>query len=106
MIGGRHHRVQQQLAVLAAGITLPQARVERQDVIALNAGVARERLIVEADDRDHAVRHEPHRHQGRDGDLTGAEVRTRWAGAELVGEQRPHVCQRQDRLVGMAGGLP
>jgi hypothetical protein len=73
-------RVEQQLAVLAAHVALAEARVALQDVVAVDAAAAREDAVVEAEQRDDAVRHRAHRHHGADGQLAGAEVGARRAG--------------------------
>ena len=88
VIGRGEHGVEQQLAVLAAGIAVAHARSPLDDVVAVRRGPAGEHPVVEAEEADDAVRHRAHRHEGAHREVAGAEVRPGRPAPEAVGEQR------------------
>ncbi len=96
-LGRGQHRVEQQLAVLAAGVALAGARVAGQHVVAVDRADPREDAVVEAEQADHAVRHRAHRHHRADGERAGAEVGAGRPAGEPVGEQGADVGQPQRR---------
>ena len=91
----RDHRVEQQLAVLAARVALAGERVAGQHVVAVGDRAAREDAVVEAHQADHPVRHRPHRHQRGDGEVAGAEVGPGGARLGALLQQGAHVGQPQ-----------
>ena len=91
----RDHRVEQQLAVLAARVALAGERVAGQHVVAVGDGAAREDAVVETDQADHPVRHRPHRHQRGDGQVAGAEVGPGGSRLGALLQQRADVGQPQ-----------
>ena len=93
-LGGRHERIEQQLAVLAARVALADAGIAQKQVVAVAGRHARERAVVQAEQADDAVRHRPHRQQRADGQRARAEVRARRSPGEPVGEQLPHLGRR------------
>ena len=103
-LAGRHQRVEQELAVLGAGVALADVRVLEHQVVAVARRLARERAVVEAEQAHDAVRHRPHRDQRADGQVAGAEVRARRASAQAVGEQRADLLERErGRVAGRLG---
>ena len=85
---GRKDRVEEELAVLAARIALAHSRAPSQNVVAVEVGVPRERLVVEAEQEHHPVRHRPHRHHRAHGQVPGAEVGPGGSAGEELGQQR------------------
>ena len=75
MIGRGQHGVEEQLAVLAPGIPVADVRIVREHVVTVPVGVAGEDAVVEPEQAHHPVRHRPHRDQGADREIAGAEVR-------------------------------
>ena len=96
-VAGGHERVEQELAVLEPGVVVAHVRVVQDEVVAVSRARAREDLVVEAEQADHAVRDRTHRHERADGEVAGAEVRARGAAAEAVGQKRADVRQLQGR---------
>ena len=100
-VARRHQRVEQHLAVLGARVAVADVRVGEHDVVAVARGLARERLVVEAEQADDPVGYRAHRHERADGQVAGAEVRARGAALEPLGEQSADLEQRElDRRVG------
>ena len=95
MLGRRHHRVEHQLAVLAAGVALTGERSARDHVVAVDGTGAGEDAVVESEQADHAVRHRPHRHQRGHGERAGAEVGARRPAGHPLAHQRADVRQAQ-----------
>ncbi len=93
LVGRRHQRVEQQLAVLCSRVALAHMRVVEQQVVAVAGRLAREDRVVHAEQADDPVRDRPHRHERADGQVAGAEVRSRRPPLEAVGQQRPDLRQ-------------
>ena len=94
-LGGRADRVEQQLAVLGAHVSLAGDRSAREDVVAVDGALPREDAVVEAEQADDPVRHRAHRHHRADGQAAGPEVGAGRASGEVVVEERPDVGEPQ-----------
>ncbi len=97
VLPGREHGVEQQLPVLGTWVALTDARVAAENVVAIDAGAARELAVVQAEQADHAVRHRTHRHHGAHGQVPGPEVRPGGSARQPLGEQGMDVGERQYR---------
>ena len=75
MIGCGQYGVEEQLAVLAPRIPVPDVRIVGEDVVTVPVGVAGEDAVVEPEQADHPVRDGAHRDQGADREIAGSEVR-------------------------------
>ena len=100
-LAGREHRVEQQLAVLAARVALPGQRVAGEHVVAVADAGAREDAVVETDQADHPVRHRAHRHHA----CTTVRVPVRKLARvgrppSRCGQQVAHVGEAQRRAAG------
>ena len=104
VVGRGQHRVEQQLAVLAAGVAIADVRIEEEQVVAVARRLPGEDAVVESHQADDAMRHRPHRDERADREVPGAEARPRRSAAQPVGEQRADLGQRQRRLRDRAGG--
>ena len=94
-VGGRHDRVEQELAVFAAGVALADERAAGQHVVAVDLARAREHPVVEPEQADDAVRHRAHRHERGDGERAGAEARAGGTAAQPLGEQAADIGEAQ-----------
>ena len=104
-LAGGEHGVEEQLAVLAAGVALAGHRAPREHVIAVDRLLAGEGVVVHAEQAHDAVRHRAHRGHRAHGEAAGPEARPARAPGELVGEQHPHVGEAQRHVVaGVPGG--
>ncbi len=95
VLGGRGDRVEHQLAVLAARVSLPGEGAAGEHVVAVDRAGPREDAVVEAEQADHAVRDRAHRHQRGHGQGAGAEVGAGRASGEALPHQRAYVGQPQ-----------
>jgi hypothetical protein len=98
VLGGGHHRVEEELAVLAAAVALTRARAAGEDVVAVEEAGPREDPVVEAEQADDAVRHRAHRHHRADGERAGAEVGPRRPAGQATTQQGPDVGEPQLEL--------
>ena len=109
MLGRGADGVEEQLAVLAADVALPDARVAGQHVVAVVDAGPREGAVVEPEQADHPVRHRAHRHERGHGQRAGAEVRPRRAAraaARRAARARPRARGgRPRRAAGVARGV-
>src|SRR5450759_2902725 len=94
VLPGREHGVEQQLPVLGTWVALTDARVAAENVVAIDAGAARELAVVQAEQADHAVRHRTHRHHGAHSQVPGPEVRPGGSARQPLGEQGMDVGER------------
>ncbi len=104
-VRGGQQGVQQQLAVLAAGVAVADEGVGQRHVVAVAGRDAREDAVVEAQQADHPVRHRAHRHQRADGQVAGAEVGPGGPPAQPVGEQVAHLRSGELGPAGRRAGL-
>ncbi len=95
VLAGGTDGVQEELAVLAAPVPLPDPGLAQQDVVAGPGSRSRERRLVQAEQADHPVRDGAHRLQGTDGQRSGAEARPRRPAGQSTGQQRAQVAQAQ-----------
>ena len=95
VLGGGHHRVEQQLAVLAATVALARLRPPGQHVVTVGDSGPREDAVVEPEQADDAVRHRAHRDHRADGEGAGAEVGAGGPAGQPAGEQGPDVGQAE-----------
>ena len=86
-VGGRHDRVEEELAVFAARVALADQRTPGQHVVAVDLARAGEDAVVQPEEADDAVRHRAHRHERGHGERAGAEARAGGAPAQALGEQ-------------------
>ena len=84
-VGRRQEGVEEELAVLGAGVVVPDVRVGGDEVVAVALDVAGEDAVVEAEQADHPVGHRPHGDERADGEVAGAEVGPGRAAPEAVG---------------------
>lgn len=96
---GRHHGVQQELAILAAHVALTDSGTAGQDVVTVDHGRARVDAVVDAEHDHGLVGHRPHRHHRAHRDRAGTEVRSGGAGAPPLLQQDPNVVNSQRRSV-------
>ena len=73
-VAGGHHRVEEELAVLGGPVGVAYELVVEEQVVAVALSPAGEPVVVHPEQAHHPVGHRPHRGQGADGDVTGAEV--------------------------------
>ena len=95
--GGCEQGVEQQLAVLGAGVAVADLGRGEEQVVTVGFGVAGEGPVVETDQRDHPVRDRPHGHKGADGQVTGAEIGSGGTALEPMGEQVAYLGEGQLR---------
>ena len=95
VLGRGQQRVEEELAVLAAGVALTAERSAEQHVVAVDGAAAREHPVVQSDQRHDAVRDRAHRRHRADGERAGAEVGARGSPGETVLQQRADVRQSQ-----------
>jgi hypothetical protein len=93
VLGRRHDRVEQQLAVLTAAVALPGLRTAGEHVVTVDDAGAREDAVIEAEQADHAVRHGAHRHHRADREGAGAEVGASGPAREAAAEEGAYVGQ-------------
>ena len=105
LVGGGEERVEQQLAVLGAGVAVADVGVGEHEVVAVAGGLAREDAVVHAEQADDPMRDRPHRHERADGEVAGAEVRPRRAALEALAEQRPDLRRHEARRAPAAARL-
>lgn len=104
MLLGGTDRVQEQLTVLAADVTLTRARIACQQIVAVDDAGPREGTVVHADQAHDAVRHRAHWHQAAHRQRAGAEAGPRGPAGEACIEQRGDVGAGEPN-VGLARGL-
>ena len=95
VVGGGQEGVEEELAVLGAGVVVADVRVGGDEVVAVALEVAGEDAVVEAEQADHPVGDRPHRDERADRQVAGAEVRPRRAASQAVGEKSAHVGRAQ-----------
>jgi len=87
----RDDGVKECLTILVARRSLPDERVEGEDVVPVDRLCSREGLAIHAEQDDRAVRDRPHRHHRTDGELTGAEVRPGRSRCNEVFDEVAHI---------------
>ena len=95
LVGRGTDRVEQQLAVLGADVTLTGDRGAGQHVVAVDRALPGEHPVVEPQQADHAVRDRAHRDHGADGEAAGPEVGPGGSAGEVVVEHRADVGESQ-----------
>jgi hypothetical protein len=106
MVSSRHERVEEQLTVLSATVTLADQGLAEEEVIAVTRRPTRERPVVHAEKTDHPVWHRPHRNHGAHRQMTGAEAGSGRAALQSTGQERTHVRQPQRRVPVMHASEP
>ena len=91
----RQQRVQQELTVLAAHVTVTHALVARRQVVTVPLNVPGEAAVVQPEEAHHPVRDGAHGHECADGEVAGAEVRPRGPTLEALGEDGADVVATQ-----------
>ncbi len=94
-VGGRQERVEEQLAVLGPGIAITDERVAGAESSPSAGRCPGNAPSSSPSTQTTRCGHGPHRHQRAHGDGAGAEVGAGREPTEPVGEQRPHLGQRQ-----------
>ena len=97
-LGGRAHRVQQQLTVLGADVAFPGARFPGQRIVAVDHADPREHGVVQPGQAHHPVRHRAHRHHRADRQGPGPEVGPGGPARQLPAQQLLHVGEPQHRV--------
>jgi hypothetical protein len=102
-----HQRVEQDLAVLGARVTVADVWVAEEEVVAVAGRVARKDGVVEAEQADDPMRDAAHRVQRAHRQMPGPEVRAGRAAGQADLEQRGDVGHVQGRgaWAVLAGGL-
>ena len=103
---GGQQRVEQQLAVLAAGIAVTDPGVGGDEVVVVDVDLAGEHAVVEAEEADDPVGDRPHGHQRAHGEVPGAEVGPGRAAPQAVGQQRADLRETELRPVAVGGAGP
>ena len=106
-------RVQQDLSVLAAWITLTDQGIPREYVVAVVAADPGKRSVVQTDHAHDAVRNSPHRCQGAHGQVAGTKAGAGGSAGEQLVQQGAYVsepdagaCTRTGRLGNEGGQRP
>ena len=107
VILGRQQRVEQELTILAARITVADPLVARREVVAVALDVAGEAPVVQPEQAHHPVRDGAHGHQRADGHVARPEIRPRGPAPESLREQRADVVATEGHGAGriVLGGL-
>ena len=84
-------RIEKELAVLAARVTVAHSWVLRGDVVAIALDMAREAAVVEAEQAHDLVWDGAHRDKGAHGQVAGAEVGPRRLALQALGQERADV---------------
>ena len=91
VLAGGQQRIEQELAVFAAGVTVAHPRVLRGEVVAVALDVARETPVVEPEQAHDLVGDGAHGDEGAHGQEAGAEVRPRRLAFQPFRQQRVDV---------------
>ena len=97
VLTGGEQRIEQELTVLAACVTVAHSWVLRGDVVAVALDVAREAAVVEAEQAHDLVRDGAHGDQGAHGHVAGAEVGPRRLALQALGQERADVVTAESR---------
>jgi hypothetical protein len=92
---GGQERVEEELSVLAAGVAVADAGIGRHEVVVVDVDLAGEHAVVEPEEADDPVGDRPHRDQGADREMPGAEVGPGRVAPQPVGQQGADLRQCQ-----------
>ena len=95
---GRHHGVEEQLAVFSAATRVADDLVAKHQVVAIRTAGPWETGLVHAQQTHNPVRHRTHRGERADGDVTGAEMERARAVVGPAADHRPGLSEGDDRI--------